>query len=173
MGLLEDIDEDRYDASPNLLRAIVPGYDYRTKDKRRETDRQIREHIRTDLGQIQRRLDDIQDILHRQDRDGPVKDVTDLKDQIGHLKDLIEATESGGGILTGLGDASDEDYIDLIEHDADLIEAVEDTAEETDMLFKRITDGLEEPGPRLQELRADLRELEERIQERRDFLTGL
>lgn len=173
MGLLEDIDEDRLDTSPKLLRATIPGYDYRKKDSRRETDRALREKIRTDLTQIQRRLDDIQDILHRQDQDEPLTDVADLKDQISHLKDSIEASGSGGGILTGLTDAGENDYIDLIEHDAALINAIEDTTDETEMLFKRITDGLEDPGPRLQQLRADLRDLEDRIDKRQDFLTGL
>jgi len=173
MGLLEDIDTDRFDASPKLLRAILPGYDYRTKDKRRETDRELRERLRTDLTQVQRRLDDIHDILHRQDRDRPLTDVSDLTDQISHLKDRIEASESGGGILTGLSDASDEDYIALIEHDAALLRVIENTTEEAEMLFKQITDGLADPGPRLQELRTDLRDLEDRISRRRDFLTGL
>lgn len=173
MGLLEDIEADRVDTSPKLLRATIPGYDYRTKDKRRETDRELRETIRTDLTQVQRRLDDIQDILHRKDRKEPLNDVSGLKDQVSHLKDSIEASPSGGGILTGLSDASEEDYIDLIEHDAALINAIEDTTDEIEMLFKHITDGLDDPAPRLQQLRADLRELEDRINERQDFLKGL
>ncbi|MFB6114673.1 MAG: hypothetical protein ABEK04_00130 [Candidatus Nanohalobium sp.] len=45
MGLLERADAGKIDSKSKVLRKVVPGYDYRTKQKRAETDQKIRDKV--------------------------------------------------------------------------------------------------------------------------------
>jgi hypothetical protein len=128
MGLLEEIDGGRLSARSGLLRKAVPGYDYRAREARAETDRKVRENLLQELRTAKRTLAEVSDELYRSGDREAVAEVKDVVDAIETVERRVDSA-SPGGKLDGLSGASEEELIRLIEYDASLIEDAEELGE--------------------------------------------
>ena len=171
MGILDELDEGDLTASSRLLRKAVPAYDYRTREARASTDREIRDAISRRLDAARRHAEDATNTLYRDGHRDAVKAMDDLSAAIEILQRRVRAASPGGGAAGGLAGLSEEA---LVEHDAALVkdadDVIEATAELADLAF---AGEAEEAGCRAREARCRVRELDRGFTDRRDHLVSV
>lgn len=173
MSLLSEIEDGRLEASSAVLRRAVPGYDYRTREGHAETDRAVRETLSTRLAETRRALDDASDVLYRAEKRDAVAALDDLDASIESLQRRVKTATPGGG-ADGLGGASEEALIELVEHDATLLDDVEELRSTADELV----DVAREDDPavlerRVRRIRRTLREVDREFAARTDHLRSI
>lgn len=165
MSLLEQIDEDDYSASSRVLRSVIPGYDYRKREKRATTDRRVREAIRTEINDVEERLDDCRRELFEQDED--LERVAKLNRRISTFAESVEAAPSGGGFLNGESAPDDEAMVSLVKQDAKVIDALEKLQDRLDAMYEAKDDDM------IDTVREQFRTVKETFSEREKILKRL
>lgn len=171
MGLLDEIDDGAVSANSLRLRAVVPGYDYRSQESFKETDEQLRTKLRRDLTEVKQRLDEVHDDLYDSDRRAEMEAVASVRDSVETIQRRVEAGQSGGGGVRDLVVDDESHLVALIEYDATLVEQSETLVEEGLELVEKGDDA---------DLRSAVEAYEREVQEfrrafrsRRDYLDGL
>jgi hypothetical protein len=173
MGLLDEIEAGELGASSKTLRKVIPGYDYRQKKQRSETDQKLREKINREVQNARSNLDSISDMAYDDGKRDVVEDISGVNDSLLRLESKVE-TSPGGGLLGGISSASEEDMIRLVEKDARLIKDAEALSEATDRLEEAVIEGKTgEIKKRLRELRKTTDDIEREFEDRKDVLEGL
>lgn len=165
MSLLEKIDEDDYDTSSRVLKAVIPGYDYRKREKRARTDRRVREAIRTEIKDVEELVDDCRRRLYEDDDDvGPL---SKLDRRISTFAETVEAAPSGGGFLNGDSAPDEAAMVDLVKQDAKVIDAIEDLQDKLETIYDK------NDGDMIDKAREAFRTVKDTFNEREKILKRL
>lgn len=165
MSLLEKIDDDDYSASSRVLRSVIPGYDYRKREKRADTDRRVRDAIRTEISDAEKRLDDCRRELFEHDEE--LGKVAKLNRRLSTFAENVESAPGGGGFLNGDSSPDDEAMVELVKQDAKVIDALKDLQDRLDTMYEK------KDADILSNVRKQLREVEDRFSEREKILKRL
>jgi len=173
MGLLDDIEAEELEESTKTLRKTVPGYDYRQKEKRAETDRKLREKITREIKKTRSNLDSVSDMAYDDGKRGVVEEISEVIDSLMKLEKKAESSPQGGRV--GKIDSSEEeDMIGLLEKDAKLVRDAETLSGATDELEQAVIEGKTEGiEKRLRELRKTTDDVERTFEGRKDLIKGL
>ena len=169
MGLLDDIDDEEISANSQLLRKVVPGYDYRSQESFEATDKRLRTKVRRDLIEAKQLLDEVHDGLYDAGRWDEIEQITSVRETIETVQRRVEVAHSGGGGARHLVVENQANVIGLIEHDATLVKRSEALVEQIKALAVDSPDLASE----VTACKREARELRDAIQSRRDYLDGL
>ena len=174
MSLLDDIEAGELSTNSRLLRKAVPGYDYRIRGERADTDREVREVVVRELTNAKRGLDDVSDELFRADRREEVATVDSLKNAILQLERRVK-TGSPGPLIQSVSDAGESEIIELIEFDAQLVNDARDVNQQIDVLYGTVVENptSEDVAAELRGVRTTVRRLDRTYTGRTEHLRSL
>ena len=173
MGLLERANAGKIDSKSKVLRKVVPGYDYRTKQKRSETDQKIRDKVERECQKALEALDNLSSELHRSDNDDEALErVNDVKKKVRSAEREAMNSASGGGFLSNVENTKDENLTELIEYDAKIVEASGELAEKASKVSERPVKA-KNVDKELREVRDQAQQIKNSLKDRKDFLKGL
>lgn len=151
----------------------IPGYrGYAEKETRREADKLLREHLAGRLKQGRERIKDVRDKLVEGAKLEPLDDVDRVDLLYENVTDRLGFASYG---YAGFFDAVrvDETALDkLYEFDEALATAVDVILEKTEAVATAANEGTEVKGP-LDELKAELRAFEGKLDQRQETILGV
>lgn len=171
MGLLDDINDEQLATGSELLRTVVPGYDYRSHEQLRQTTDKLREKLRRDLTQALRRLDAVHDRLYDAGRRTEAERVTTLKNEFETMRRRVDTGQSGGGSIRNVAFNDENTLLTLIEYDATLVTTSETLVDQTGAMADPTAE--DDIDDQLAECERTISEFERAFRERRDRLSGL
>jgi|GEM_PF-5125738 len=134
MTLLDDIDDDELAVDSRRLRRIVPGYDYRVRERGVETDRKIRDKLAGDLRTAASTLDDASDVLYRRGERDRIERLDELHADVERVRQRVTTAPAGGGAVRDLAVDEQEALVALVAYDARLVGIVEAVVDGADRI---------------------------------------
>ena len=124
-----------------FLGKLIPGYDYRAKKSRLNTDRSVREKLARELKKAALNLKEVSDLAYR---DGKREIVDHLKDVLKAI-DLfiveIEDAPFGQSPLFKVDKVNDEDIDHMIQFDKALVEQLEVITKTSELIYDHVLKG--------------------------------
>jgi hypothetical protein len=173
MGMLDEIEAGELEENKSTLRSLIPGYEYKRKEKRAETDRELRDKVIREIRKAKSNLDRVSDMAYDDGRRDIVDEISDVTDSLLRLESKAESGPTSG-LLNGVNTASEKDLIRLVELDAKLVRDSEVLSEASDRLEEAVLEErTEDIQNRLRELRKTADDIERAFEDRKDLLSGL
>jgi len=151
----------------------IPGYrGYAEKETRREADKLLREHLAGRLRQGKEKIKDVRDKLVEEAKLDQLDDVDRVDLIYENVVDRLGFASYG---YAGFFDANrvDEEALDrLYEFDESLAKAVDDVIAKTEAVAAAVGEGGEFKKP-LDDLKADLRAFNDKLDQRKDTILGV
>jgi len=124
-----------------FLGKLIPGYDYRAKRSRLNTDRSVRDKLVRELRKAAANLKEVSDLAYR---DGKREIVDHIKDVLKGL-DLfvveIEDAPFGQSPLFKVDKVTDDDIDHMIQFDRDLVEQLEVITKTSELIYDHVLKG--------------------------------
>jgi hypothetical protein len=123
-----------------LIRQI-PGYDYRVKKNRLNTDRSVRDKLSRELKKTALTLKEVSDLAYKDGRRDVVDHIKDLLKTIDLFVKEIEAAPFGQSPLFKEDDVGQEDIEKMIQFDRQLITSLEVITTTADLVYENVLKG--------------------------------
>ena len=124
-----------------FLGKLVPGYDYRAKKSRLNTDRSVREKLARELRKPALNLKEVSDLAYRDDKREVVDHIKDLLKAIDLFIVEIEDAPFGQSPLFKQDGVSDEDIDHMIEFDRQLVTRLEVITKTSELIYDHVLKG--------------------------------
>jgi hypothetical protein len=120
---------------------FVPGYDYRVKRSRLNTDRSVREKLARELRKSALNLKEVSDLAYRDDKRVVVDHIKDILKAIDLFIVEIEDAPFGQSPLFKKDGISNEDIDHMIEFDRQLVTQLEVITKTSELIYDHVLKG--------------------------------
>ena len=124
-----------------FLGKLIPGYDYRAKKSRLNTDRSVREKLARELRKSALNLKEVSDLAYRDEKREVVDHIKDVLKAIDLFIIEIENTPFGQSPLFKQDGVSDEDIDHMIEFDRQLVTQLEVITKTSELIYDHVLKG--------------------------------
>jgi hypothetical protein len=124
-----------------FLGKLIPGYDYREKKSRLNTDRSVREKLVRELRKSAVNLKEVSDLAYRDGRREVVDHIKDILKAIDLFTVEIEDAPFGQSPLLKQDKVSDDDIDHMIEFDRQLAMQLEVITKTTELVYEHVLKG--------------------------------
>lgn len=124
-----------------FLGKLVPGYDYRAKRSRLNTDRSVREKLARELRKSAVNLKEVSDLAYRDGKREVVDHIKDILKAIDLFVVEIEDSPFGQSPLFKQDGVSDEDIDHMIEFDKLLVDELEVITKTSELIYDHVLKG--------------------------------
>jgi hypothetical protein len=124
-----------------FLGKLIPGYDYRAKKSRLNTDRSVREKLARELRKSALNLKEVSDLAYRDEKREVVDHIKDVLKAIDLFVIEIENTPFGQSPLFKLDKVNDEDIDHMIEFDRQLVTQLEVITKTSELIYDHVLKG--------------------------------
>ena len=124
-----------------FLGKLIPGYDYRAKKSRLNTDRSVREKLARELRKSALNLKEVSDLAYRDEKREVVDHIKDVLKAIDLFIIEIENTPFGQSPLFKLDKVNDEDIDHMIEFDRQLVTQLEVITKTSELIYDHVLKG--------------------------------
>lgn len=124
-----------------FLGKLIPGYDYRAKKSRLNTDRSVREKLARELRKSALNLKEVSDLAYRDEKREVVDHIKDVLKAIDLFIIEIEDTPFGQSPLFKQDGVSDEDIDHMVEFDRQLVTQLEVITKTSELMYDHVLKG--------------------------------
>jgi hypothetical protein len=124
-----------------FLGKLIPGYDYRAKKSRLNTDRSVREKLARELRKSALNLKEVSDLAYRDEKREVVDHIKDVLKAIDLFIIEIENTPFGQSPLFKMDKVNDEDIDHMIEFDRQLVTQLEVITKTSELIYDHVLKG--------------------------------
>jgi hypothetical protein len=119
----------------------IPGYDYRAKKSRLNTDRSVREKLVRELKKSALNLKEVSDLAYRDNKREIIDHIKDLLKAIDLFVIEIEDAPFGQSPLFSQDMVTDEDIAHMVEFDRQLVTQLEVITKTTELIYDHVLKG--------------------------------
>jgi hypothetical protein len=124
-----------------ILEKIIPGYDYRAKKARLDSDRAVREKLVRELRKSSATMKDVSDLAYRDGKREVVDHIKDYIQAVSLLSAEIENASYGMSPLFRQDGVTDRTIEKMVEFDRNLIEKMEVLAKSSELVYDHVLKG--------------------------------
>lgn len=124
-----------------LLEKIIPGYDYRVKKNRLNSDRAVRDKLSRELKKSYNTLEEVSDLAYKDGRRDVVEHIKDILNIIDLFRNEIENASYGLSPLFKQDKVSDEALDRMVEFDKELLSELEVITKVADLIYDHVLKG--------------------------------
>lgn len=158
----------------NILGAIIPGYDYRAKKNRLNTDLAVREKLSRELDKSYNTLKEISDLAYRDEKRDVLEHIKDTSNAIDLVKKEIQNAAYGLSPLFTQDNVNSKNIIRMIEFDAKLLDELMIITEASDIMYDNILEGnTSDIIFQVRKMKRSIDKMRNIFSDRNDYLTNL
>ena len=124
-----------------LKEKIIPGYDYRVKKNRLNSDRAVRDKLSRELKKSYNTLKEISDLAYKDGRRDVVEHIKDILNTLDLFRNEIENATYGLSPLFKQDKVSDEALDRMVEFDKNLFDELEVITKAADLVYDHVLKG--------------------------------
>jgi len=124
-----------------LMEKLIPGYDYRVKKNRLNSDRAVRDKLSRELKKSYSTLKEVTDLAYKDGRREVVEHITDVLNTLDLFRIEIENASYGLSPLFKQEKVSDKAISKMVEFDSALVDELEVTTKAADLVYDRVLEG--------------------------------
>lgn len=124
-----------------FLMKLIPGYDYRARKSRLNTDRSVREKLARELRKAGANLKEVSDLAYRDGKRDVVDHIKDLLKAIDLFVVEIEDAPFGQSPLFKMDMVTEEDIDQMTQFDRKLIEQLEIISKASELIYEHVLRG--------------------------------
>jgi len=124
-----------------LKEKIIPGYDYRVKKNRLNSDRAVRDKLSRELKKSYNTLKEVSDLAYKDGRRDVVEHIKDILNTIDLFRNEIENATYGLSPLFKQDKVSDVTLDRMVEFDKNLFDELEVITKATDLIYDHVLKG--------------------------------
>lgn len=124
-----------------LMGKIIPGYDYRVKKNRLNTDRAVRDKISRELKKSYNTLKEVSDLAYKDGRRDVVAHIKDILNTLDLFRNEIENASFGLSPLFKQEKVSDDTMDRMVEFDKNMLDELEVITKATDLVYDHVLKG--------------------------------
>ena len=124
-----------------LMEKIIPGYDYRVKKNRLNTDRAVRDKISRELKKSYNTLKEVSDLAYKDGRRDVVAHIKDILNTLDLFRNEIENASFGLSPLFKQEKVSDDAMDRMVEFDKNMLDELEVITKATDLVYDHVLKG--------------------------------
>ncbi|MCX6688637.1 MAG: hypothetical protein NTZ39_02940 [Methanoregula sp.] len=124
-----------------FLGKLIPGYDYRAKKNRLNTDRSVRDKLARELKKAAVNLKEVSDLAYRDGKREIVDHIKDVLKAIDLFVVEIEDAPFGQSPLFKVDKVNDEDIDQMIQFDKALVEQLEVITKTSELIYDHVLKG--------------------------------
>ncbi len=124
-----------------LMEKLIPGYDYRVKKNRLNSDRAVRDKLSRELKKSYSTLKEVTDLAYKDGRREVVEHITDVLNTLDLFRTEIENASYGLSPLFKQEKVSDKAISKMVEFDSALVDELEVTTKAADLVYDRVLEG--------------------------------
>ena len=125
----------------NLKEKIIPGYDYRVKKNRLNSDRAVRDTLSRELKKSYTTLKEVSDLAYKDGRRDVVEHIKDVLATLDLFRAAIENASYGLSPLFKQEKVSDEAVDRMVAFDSALMDELEVITKATDLVYDHVLKG--------------------------------
>ncbi|MFH1323572.1 MAG: hypothetical protein ABIH80_07120 [Methanobacteriota archaeon] len=125
----------------NILGAVIPGYDYRAKKNRLNTDHAVRNKLSRELEKSYKTLVEVSDLAYKDDKRDIVDHIKDALNTIDQVRKEIEHAGYGMSPLFTQDGVDNRNIIRMIEFDAKLLDELVIITEASGIVYDNVLAG--------------------------------
>lgn len=173
-GFLTKVKNSVDPPSNKILGAVIPGYDYRAKKSRLNTDRAVRDKLARELNKAYQTLEEIGSLAYNDGRRDVLPHIKAIQETVDLLKVKIENVSYGQSPFFKQEKVDDYNLIRLIEFDAEQIDEFSIITQATDLIYDNILDGKSSDIIlQIRKLKRKIDKISNDFKNREDFLINL
>ena len=124
-----------------LKEKIIPGYDYRVKKDRLNSDRAVRDKLSRELKKSYNTLKEVSDLAYKDKRRDVVEHIKDVLNTLDLFRNEIENASYGLSPLFKQEKVSDDVLDRMVEFDKELLNELEVITKATDLVYDHVLKG--------------------------------
>ena len=124
-----------------LKEKIIPGYDYRVKKDRLNSDRAVRDKLSRELKKSYNTLKEVSDLAYKDKRRDVVEHIKDVLNTLDLFRNEIENASYGLSPLFKQEEVSDDVLDRMVEFDKELLNELEVITKATDLVYDHVLKG--------------------------------
>lgn len=124
-----------------LKEKIIPGYDYRVKKNRLNSDRAVRDKLSRELKKSYNTLKEVSDLAYKDKRRDVVEHIKDVLNTLDLFRNEIENASYGLSPLFKQEEVSDDVLDRMVEFDKELLNELEVITKATDLVYDHVLKG--------------------------------
>ena len=124
-----------------LKEKIIPGYDYRVKKNRLNSDRAMRDKLSRELKKSYNTLKEVSDLAYKDKRRDVVEHIKDVLNTLDLFRNEIENASYGLSPLFKQEKVSDDVLDRMVEFDKELLNELEVITKATDLVYDHVLKG--------------------------------
>jgi len=124
-----------------LKEKIIPGYDYRVKKNRLNSDRAMRDKLSRELKKSYNTLKEVSDLAYKDKRRDVVEHIKDVLNTLDLFRNEIENASYGLSPLFKQEEVSDDVLDRMVEFDKELLNELEVITKATDLVYDHVLKG--------------------------------
>lgn len=157
-----------------ILKSIVPGYDYRAKKDRLNTDYAVRNKLTRELDKSYDTLKEIGSLAYNDGCRDILQHITAAEGSIDLFKNKIENAAYGLSPFFKQEHVGDANIIKLIEFDANLVDELSVVTNATDLIYDNVLEGkTSDITIQMRKLKRDVDRMSNKFKDREDFLMNI
>ena len=173
-GLFTKIKNTVNPSANKILGSVIPGYDYRAKKSRLNTDRSLRDKLARELEKSHQTLEEIGSLAYNDGRRDVLPHIKDAQAVIDLLKNKIENASYGLSPFFKQEKVDDSNIINMIEFDAKLLDDLLIITDATDLIYDNILDGKSSDVIlQIRKLKRNVDKVSNNFKDRGDFLINI
>lgn len=123
------------------MEKIIPGYDYRVKKNRLNSDRAVRDKLSRELKRSYNTLKEVSDLAYKDGRREVVEHIKDTLNTLDLFRSEIENASFGLSPLFKQDKVSDEALDRMVEFNKDMFDELEVITKATDLVYDHVLKG--------------------------------
>lgn len=124
-----------------LMEKLIPGYDYRVKKNRLNSDRAVRDKLSRELKKSYSTLKEVSDLAYKDGRREVVEHITDVLNTLDLFRNEIENASYGLSPLFKQEKVSDKAIEQMVKFDSALVDELEVITKATDLVYDHVLKG--------------------------------
>jgi hypothetical protein len=157
-----------------ILGSVIPGYDYRAKKNRLNTDQAVREKLSRELEKSYNTLKEVSDLAYRDGKREIVDHIKDTLNAIDLVKKEIENAAYGLSHLFTQENVDSKNIIRMIEFDAKLLDELVVITEACDIVYDNVLGGkTSDIVQQVRKMKRSVDKMRNIFSDRNDYLTNL
>lgn len=157
-----------------VLGAVIPGYDYRAKKNRLNTDQAVREKLSRELEKSYNTLKEVSDLAYKDGKREVVEHIKDTLNAVNLVKKEIENAAYGLSPLFTQDHVDSKNIIRMIEFDARLLDELVVITEACDIMYDNVLEGkTSDIVLQTRKMKRSVDKMRNIFSDRNDYLTNL
>jgi hypothetical protein len=157
-----------------ILGAVIPGYDYRAKKNRLNTDQAVREKLSRELEKSYKTLTEVSDLAYKDEKRDVVEHIKDTLNTIDLVRKEIANAAYGMSPLFDQDNVDSKNIIRMIEFDAKLLDELVVITQACDIVYDNVLEGnTSDIILQSRKMKRSVDKMRNIFSDRNDFLTNL